>query len=64
MSVCADCGNRKGNSVNVYCRLLGIMIRAGYEGCKYHTEDLRGRTEQLQTPGKKGWDAPVSQADG
>lgn len=63
MSVCADCGNRKGNGWNVYCRLLGIMINAGHEGCRYHT-DLRGRTEQHQTPGEKGRDAPVSQADG
>mgnify|MGYP007122040853 CR=1 FL=1 len=39
MSVCRDCGNSRRNSENgVYCRLLGIMIRAGHDGCKYHTD--------------------------
>ncbi len=45
-----NCGNceisRNSGQEMVYCRLYGIYIRAGHEGCKYHKKrpETEGKT--------------------
>jgi len=60
---CIECRDAKPHGgKNIYCSRLGIIIRGDYSACAI--DDLRGRTEQHRTPGEKGRDAPVSQAEG
>ena len=56
MSTCADCANSRSGRGNVYCRLLGIMIRSGHEGCRYH--------ERERANGKAGEAGPEEGLDG
>lgn len=55
---CGTCAEARRNSKDgVYCRMYGIVIRSGHEGCKYYKgasrSDDRGNRDGLDAAGEQ-----------